>query len=368
MAKTKTAPPPPFDIKALALELDKAAVSVLGEEGAMSRVKPLSWLSSGITLVDSAIHKEGKGIPSGRPLLFYGPSSSGKSLLGYLFGKMAQLMGGMFIIIDTEYFSYDLADLVGLDYDDDSPHFRDYKPETLEQLQDLLEKVYLTAKNSPVPIVVFTDSIAAIDALSNQDTVVQGAKYQQGKPNQLWSRFFKRVAVKRVSFSNLFLIFSTQVRLSFDFFNPGPPKEKPVGGYAIAHNMHIEVGCSVGNLYYEGSGTTDRSKAKDKTIVGQWVRLKATKNRCGPTHRPLGFPLYYSWGVDDVLANLEFLKEHGGEDFVREGSFYKWGEEKKYFKTWHKECLEDEELALKLQELTKYRYRQLYHQWDERRR
>lgn len=352
---------PPVDLAELGLAIEKAASTVVSQ---VVYPEPMSWLSTGITLLDCTIHSGGLGLPSGRPLHLYGPPASGKTLISYMAGAMAQKQGGIFINVDTEHFSPDLADLVGLDYTDPDK-FKYYRPDTLEQAMDLLESLYVACANIPVPVVILLDSMVGCDALSNQDTVMSGQTYQQGKPPQLWSRFFKRMPVKRAAYSNVVMIFTNQVRLKLDFFSRGPTKVAPLGGYAVAHNMHLEVGCGAGPMYYCGSGKTDKGKAKNKTVVGQWIQAKATKNRMGPVHRPIGFPLYYNWGVDDALANLDFLTDHGGKVFKRAGSRYQYEGKSLYLADWHKRCLEDDHLCTELRQLTVTRYRELYHDWDE---
>ena len=360
-------PIPNYDIHSLSSAIDLAVKGTLG--GFEHDPLPKFWLPTGITLVDALFHRNCWGVPCGRPIHLYGPPKSGKSFLGYMLGKAAQDRGGIFVVIDTEHFPTGLANIIGVNLDKRLGNFLYYRPPTLELGLDAVEKIYVQCKDSPVPIVVLYDSMAGNDALSNMDSVMAGATYQQGKPPQLWSRFFKRPAVKQAYYSQIYMVYTNQVRLNFDFFSRGPAKVEPLGGYGVAHSMHIEVGCATGNLFYSGgSGNRERSKAKDKTVVGTWLQSKVTKNREGPSHNPVGFPIYYNWGMDDVLANLEYLKDHAKDEFKLSGSMYSFDGAKKYFSQWHKAALGDPELSDTLRNLVIERYQSDHHTWSEERR
>lgn len=359
-----------FAMSELQQALELAAEGILGTERAVT--DPLCWVGTGITLFDCTLHREARGLPSGRGLHLYGPKGTGKTLLGYLILKRIQDLGGMAICITTERFAPDLARLVGLQFGPGVSNFLLFHPVTIEKGQDVWEKIAMQCLNLPFPVGILFDSIAGADALSNQDTVIAGGKYQQGLPAQLWSRFFKRIPYQRVAYSNVFPIFTNQVRLKLEFWKKGlsAPKEVATGGYAVGHSMDVEIGCRATDLTYSGgSGNTKWGDAKDKTIVGTWLEMKATKNRFGPTHRPMGVPLYYQWGVDDILANLEFLRDNGGDVFKGAGGRYKMGDSKgKFFKDWHHQALEDAALASEIRACTVERYRALYHDWSEERR
>lgn len=329
---------------------------------------PKLALSTGLTLLDCLLDSDGGGVPSGRPIHIYGPPKSGKSLLGYLIGAAVQREGGLVVIVDTEYFAPRLADLVGMDYLDPKK-FLHFRPDTLEQAADLLESLYVSLSASPVPVLVFMDSLAGNDALSNQNSVMEGQTYQQAKPAQLWSEFFKRMALKRTYYSSIFPVFSNQVRLKLDFHSRLPPAALPLGGYGVAHSMHIEIGCDTAKMLHPGSGV-GKMKAADRIVVGTWLKIKASKNRQGPSHYPIRFPLYYSWGVDDILSNMHFLKETSEDPkvFGRVGAFYVYQGAKRHFKAWHKLALENADLAALIRTDAKTLLKQHLYGWTEDKR
>jgi len=72
-------------------------------------------------------------------------------------------------------------------------------------------------------------------------------------------------------------------------------------------------------------------KNAHKIAVGVKIAFEVVKNKLAPPFRSGELYVMFDYGIDDIRANLEFLKVHQDLDnvpLITVGSTYKWGEVK----------------------------------------
>jgi len=76
------------------------------------------------------------------------------------------------------------------------------------------------------------------------------------------------------------------------------------GGKALKFYASHEYWLAVG-------GTWEKEVRKKKRKIGMFTEAKVSKNSITGKQRQVRFPLSYSYGVDDIRANIDFLIEEG---------------------------------------------------------
>lgn len=129
-------------------------------------LKVTRWIDTGYPPLNRIISgKYDGGIPYGRLIEIYGPSSSGKTALATMIMAKAQQMGGVAGFFDHERsFDVDLAVNFGLD--NGFPRFIYKQPETWEESNTAMGKIAVAVRKNKMipddaPIVFVLDSIAS---------------------------------------------------------------------------------------------------------------------------------------------------------------------------------------------------------------
>lgn len=210
------------------------------------------------------------GIPLGRLVEIYGPSSSGKTALATMIMVKAQQMGGIAGFCDHERsFNIDLAKNFGLD--DTFPRLIYKQPKTWEESNMIMAKAAITLrKNKAVPddapIVFVLDSIAAavpqsvfskdLDELTMNDTT----------------------ALARVTSSTLKTMAAHAAEWNFTIIYLNQIRQKP--GIVYGESTYTSGG---GAMEFFASVRLSLSRKKivdsSKEFVGQTINIKSTKNK-----------------------------------------------------------------------------------------
>lgn len=266
-------------------------------------------ISTGSTLLDLAI-SGGRfprgGIPSGILVEIFGPASSGKTVMLCELAGAVQRSGGAVMFRDPEArLNNQFAKLFGFEVEQ-----ADYaQPDTVTELFEPIKKWEPKNENGGING-VFADSLAA---LSTELEMESGDKYglRRAKEFSEQCRLTCRVLAQR----NLLMVCSNQVRQNIDA-GPFEQKYKSPGGEAIAFYSSLRLRChSPRKIHRErkiGKGTVRR-------VVGVETLVEVYKSSVAQPYRTAPVSILYDYGVDDIRANLEFVKQALGATSYRVG-------------------------------------------------
>lgn len=260
----------------------------------------LVFIHSGCTLLDLVL---GGGWALGRIANIVGDKSTGKTLLAIEaaanFAK--QYPKGKNYYREAEAaFNKAYAKTLGM------PDNVQYWPKkkgpfnTVEQFHDDLKAKtsYLAEHNLPGFY-----SLDSLDALSDEKELersVRDATYGQDKAKQM-SQLFRRLT-RAVEASQLGVIVISQIRdkIGVTFGR----KTQRAGGHAMDFYASQVI-------YLAHIKTIYRTIKGQKRAIGIVVKAKCDKNKIGPPFRECQFTIRFGYGVDDLQANLDWLKETG---------------------------------------------------------
>lgn len=279
-----------------------------------SKVSPVSrdtedavpkFFSSGCTLLDCAL---GGGWAIGRVANIVGESATGKTLLGIEAAANFRIKfpQGRIIHIDTEAaFDPDYANTLGVDTDAIELH-EDFS--TVEDIGKFFGSL-LSAREkakSAEPCLLILDSIDALTTKSEEGRSMDEGTFGLEKP-KLLSQLFRRY-IRRLAATGVTLMIMSQVRANV---NAGPFGKQTVQGGGKSLRFYCTQVLELTHLKQ-----LKRDIKKVTRVTGIMVKGKVEKNRCGPAHRSVEFPLMFSYGIEDERASLEFLARIGRGDEV----------------------------------------------------
>lgn len=284
------------------------------------------YVPSGSKMLDIACSDNWKGafVP-GRYVNLIGDSSAGKSILAL--SMLAELTripafdNYRFIYDDAEEAnSFDVKALFGQKlYDRIEP------PNTQELVVESTGEVINAPKNSSTiqefqlhvfdaiehksgkPFIYILDSFDSISskaeietAQANMTALRKGTKesgsYGMDKPKIVGQ--ILRMIVSKLKQTQSFLLIVSQTR---DDINPMTfTKKTRSGGNALKFYASHEIWLAV-------LGKIKKTALGHERIIGVDVRAKITKNKLTGKIREIDFPIYYSYGIDDIGACFDFI-------------------------------------------------------------
>ena len=234
-----------------------------------------TWLSTGFAPLDHAISGKftGGGMPVGRIVEIFGPSSCGKTAIATKVMAEAQKAGGFAMFMDHERsFDTRLGRQLGLNTDR-GPFFHEL-PDTFEASMTYAIKTAKRAREEKIipataPIVIVFDSLAAMVPKSKFAKEID----EQGMNDSLalakaTSAVFPALALYAEKFQMLVLVLN-QMRLKPGVVY-GPPETTP-GGEAPRYYASVRIQLGAKKLM-EGEGDA-------KEMIGQEITAKCIKNK-----------------------------------------------------------------------------------------
>ena len=275
-------------------------------------------IPSGSVLLNLACSDTWRGaFRPGRIVNIIGDSSAGKTLLALsMFAEMSvrpEFDGYRFIYDDAEHaLDFDLESVVGEDCVSriEPPATDDGEPVNSNTVQDF-QYFVMKAIEEGKPFVYVLDSLDSLTTREEQDYVKDKLQaLREGKQvsgtygteKAKWLSQILRSIVAEVEKTKSLVVIISQTR---DEISPMSFVQKTrAGGRALKFYSSHEIWLTVGQkLKKTVSG-------RDYTI-GTQVIAKVTKNKLTGKLREVTFPIYYSYGVDDVQACLDFLTKVG---------------------------------------------------------
>ncbi|WP_297478275.1 AAA family ATPase [Ferrovum sp.] len=305
-----------------------------------------TWLSTGFLPLDEAISGKliGGGMPVGRIVEIYGPSSCGKTAIATRVMTEAQKAGGFAMFMDHERsFEKVLAEQLGLNTT--RGIFFHETPETFEESVTLALKTCKAAREGKVidpaaPIVVVFDSLAAMVPKSKMAKEID----EQGMNDSLalakaTSSVFPALAIFAEKFNILVLVLN-QMRLKPGIAY-GDPMTTP-GGEAPRYYASVRIQLGAKRIV-EGTGD-------DKDMVGQEITAKCIKNKVARPFQKAKWEFRFREDgrgyFDTIGSTVAYLVEN--DKLESSGARITWTDGKSYYKKQLVEKIEREELQAEL--------------------
>jgi RecA/RadA recombinase len=261
-----------------------------------------SVVSTGSTLLDLAISggrfEEG-GIPGGIMVEIFGPSSAGKTVMLCELAGAVQRKGGKVMFKDPEArLNGQFASMFGFKVEDANYEQPDTVPEVFEPIRK-----WEPPEKPGVVHGIFADSLAA---LSTDAELADRDQYGMRRAKEFSEECRKtcRIITKR----NLLMVCSNQVRQNID---AGPFSEKysTPGGMAIGYYSSLRLRC---HSPIKMPITKKIGKGDVKRVIGVHTTVEVYKSSVWKPFHAAPVYIVYDYGVDDVRANLQFVKDIRG--------------------------------------------------------
>jgi protein RecA len=277
---------------------EEAPLHTTGYDGSDTTV-----ISTGSTLLDLAISggrfREG-GIPAGILVEIFGPSGTGKTVLLCQIAGNIQRRNGRVMFHDPEArLNKQFAKMFGLDF----PEIEYTVPDTVTEVFKGV-RAWIppedAADGSPL-YGVFADSLAALSTNLEMDNEA-GDKMGMRRAKEFSEELRKTCRI--ITARNILMVCSNQVRQNLD---AGPYGQRYIspGGEAIGFYSSLRLRCiSARKLKRKKS---IRGKEHERTI-GVQVTVEVYKSSVWKPFRTAELFIIYDYGIDDIRANLTFLK------------------------------------------------------------
>jgi RecA/RadA recombinase len=256
-------------------------------------------ISSGSTLLNLAIsggRKRGGGFIGGTMVVAYGPSGSGKTVLACEVAGYVQRQGGAVNYKDSEArLDRKFSELFDLDYD----KINYEKPNTIPEAFQPLYKWKVDPKKINGYII---DSLAALSTdieMDNDDGDKMGMRRAKEFSEHL------RKGARIVTNNNILLFCTNQIREKADA-QKFERKDINPGGKAIEFYSSLILRFS---NYKKITKIVKVSGKEVKRVVGIEVEIEVVKSSIWKPHHTAPVIIYYDYGIDDVRANLQYIKD-----------------------------------------------------------
>lgn len=254
--------------------------------------------STGCTLLNCAL---GGGYPLGRVVNVVGDKSTGKTLLAIeaCANFAATFPKGLIRYAEAEAaFDKSYAESLGLPLA--RVEFAD-QADTVEDVFADLQK--LMQKAGSRPCLYILDSLDALSDKAELERGIDEGTYGAAKAKQM-SQLFRRLIRELQSTKVCFFIIS-QVRdaIGVSFGR----KTSRSGGRALDFYASQVI-------YLAQVGMLHKTISKQKRAVGVEIKAKVDKNKIGMPFRECQFTIRFGYGIDDLLASVEWLDDSGQLD------------------------------------------------------
>ena len=260
--------------------------------------------STGSTLLDLAISGNkvrGGGFPAGIVVEASGPSQSGKTaLLCEIAGNILRKKGQTHFHdpearLDDEFSSLFGAKIPAEDY---------FVPDLITEVFADVRK--WEPKDINVVNGIFGDSLAALSTKLEMEEE-EGDKMGMRRAKEFSEGLRKHCRI--IKQKNLLFVCSNQVRHNSEAINKWSPKYSIPGG--MAFSFYSTVRLKFGNpekIYKE----VEFKGKKLKEVVGIETEVEVIKTADTP-YRKAPVIILYGYGIDDIRANLEYIKKYKGQ-------------------------------------------------------
>lgn len=276
-------------------------------------------IHTGSTLLDLAISGgriRGGGIPGGIFIEVSGPSSAGKTVVLCELAGDVQRRGGAVQFHDPEArLNTQFAKI--FDFTIDKKEL--YTPDTVVEVFQAIRKWEPVPDNKKFVNATFIDSLAALSTeLEMGDDKGDRMGMKRAKDFSQELRRTCRIVTK----NNMLMVCSNQVRVNTDAGLYGPKYTTP-GGEAIAFYASLRLRASQPQKVYKKLKLYGKER---KRAIGVETIFEVAKSSIWKPYRTAPVIINFDYGIDDIRANLQFIKEYskyttytlGGESLHKE--------------------------------------------------
>lgn len=259
-------------------------------------VFPVERFSSGCELLNRVL---GRGWAKGRIANIVGDKSTGKTLLAIeaCANFHREHEGNCDITYNEAEAAFDIAYAQTVGLPAHMVRFPEKQCETVEDFFEDLERVVNKAKRKK-PTLYVIDSLDSLSDRAELEREIDKGSFGVAKA-KLMSQIFRRL-VRKMESKNVTLIVISQVRDKIGVtFGKSTTRS---GGRALDFYASQVIWLSnLGKIL----------KTRDGVVrpVGVRIRVKCEKNKTGLPYRECEMPILFSYGIDDVTAAVEWLKE-----------------------------------------------------------
>ena len=268
-------------------------------------------ISTGSTLLDLSIaggRVRGGGIPGGILVEISGMPGTGKTALLAKIGANAQALGGFFKFADAER-RLDLQ--YTLTY---GARIAEENYETPHSVGDVMDIIIKAPESGGDQIdVVGVDSIAAL--ISREEAKDEGDKRGQAKAKELHALMRKAKGI--IAEKRRLVIFTNQL---IDSTLTVGPKSKTPGGNAIPFYSSLRMKVRSPGKGFKVTRTRTIRKVEHVRVMGIKVDCEVFKSSIDDPFRVAPIYIMFGKGIDDIRANLEFIKRcYKSETYILDG-------------------------------------------------
>jgi len=260
-------------------------------------------ISTGSTLLDLAIsgnRKRGGGIPGGILIEIFGPEGSGKTVLLCEIAGAIQRIGGNVKFNDPEArLNHQFASMFDLD-------INEVEIEEPDTVTEVIDGVKNWEPGKAKINGIMTDSLAALSTRMELDND-EGDKMGMRRAKE-FSEGLRKIC-RLLKKNNYILACSNQIRQKANAQSFGEQFDVP-GGKAIA--FYASVRLRVNKPVKIKREVTIAGK-KRKKVIGVESEIEVYKNSVDAPYRTAPLIIQFDYGIDDIRANLQYLKEYSKE-------------------------------------------------------
>ena len=279
------------------------------QAGILSQTK--FWLPTGAYNFDWAM---GKGWPMGRIIEMFGEESKGKTTLGILAIRQAQLFGGMGYFINSEHtFEPKLATSLGADVSDRAIKEERFGYSDVKYISEAFNAVdaamdgYLDEfkkKKKKIddppgpPFVIVLDSVAALKADMYKGIMIGETRSPGANAREISEALRDEFSSKLIG-QNIVLIVINHIYEKMGVLHG--PKTTSTGGRKLKFMSDIRLEVSSAGKINDDYGAE----------VGVRIEIEVVKSKVSIPRRVARMSSFYVGGIDDGLSVFEFLKDKG---------------------------------------------------------
>jgi recombination protein RecA len=269
----------------------------------------LGAISTGSTLLDlciSAGRIRGGGLPYGILVEAFGPNSSGKTILLCQIAGNVEAADGNALFNDPEArLSEQFSMMFGM-------HLKkkDYKvPDTVTEVFETVRS--WKPENPDVINGIFIDSLAALS--TDMEMSAKGDKMGSRRAKELSQEL--RVTCRIIKKKKLLMVCSNQIRDNMDA-GMFESKTTTPGGHAMEFYSSVRLKFSTPKKVWD---TVTVAGKEVKRAIGIESEIEVFKNSVWKPYRKAPVIMIFDYGIDDIRANLQFLKEYTGAKTYKVG-------------------------------------------------
>lgn len=285
----------------------EALSAIIGENAEDQDVE--HWLSTGIPELDKAISGEfGKGMPVGRIVEVFGPSSSGKTFLASMVMAEAQRLGGIAGFSDHERsFKANLAASLGVNVNPSSGQWFYKRPKTFEESVDTAMTFCETVRSKKMipdeaPLVWVFDSVAGMtphtvlyDKKGNRRKIVDLTMRDNLALAKACSTAYPQMA-QFAEDNNMLILLLNQIRLDPGVMYGNP--ERTPGGKAAEFYASVRINLGRKIIY-------DPPQGKDRQEIGHAITAKCVKNKVSSPFKTADWSIKFNMNGPGAWVDFE---------------------------------------------------------------